>query len=253
MVFRRKLLRTLAAAAILPAAFAATATGGERPGAAGVVRIQSSTGVVRIHDGDSSRRSGGVFSHRMPSQIVYRAQSPEEVLSETENTVQPAAFQQSSGPSACGSACNNGARGCNTGGNANWSAGGCPCGCGRINCRCGRGNNGWNTGTRNGAASNGGNESRGFFGREGCRLFGKHSDGRCRPKFGHGSYDIVYAVNPCYFDKRDGRAYSAQGWGVPMAVPLAPNVEHTYNYGWGIPSSRLTPVSRGGGCRTGCR
>jgi len=26
-------------------------------------------------------------------------------------------------------------------------------------------------------------------------------------------------------------------------VPMAPVVNHTYNYGWGIPSSRLTPVS----------
>ena len=31
---------------------------------------------------------------------------------------------------------------------------------------------------------------------------------------------------------------------VPVAMPLAPNVEHQYNYGWGIPSSRLTPISR---------
>ena len=65
---------------------------------------------------------------------------------------------------------------------------------------------------------------------------------------GFGSYDIVYAADPNYFDSRDGRVYSAQGYGIPMSVPLAPNVEHAYSYGWGIPSSRLTPISRPG-CR----
>lgn len=59
-----------------------------------------------------------------------------------------------------------------------------------------------------------------------------------------GTYNIVYAADPHYFDARDGELYSAQGYGVPMAVPLAPTVRHTYNYGWGVPSSRLTPVSR---------
>jgi hypothetical protein len=57
-------------------------------------------------------------------------------------------------------------------------------------------------------------------------------------------YHMVYAVNPEYFDPRDGRVYAAQDTGVPMAVPLAPNVNYTYNYGWGIPSSRITPISR---------
>ena len=58
-----------------------------------------------------------------------------------------------------------------------------------------------------------------------------------------GSYDMLYSANPEYFDPRDGRLYSAQGFGMPVAVPLAPNVENQYNYGWGIPSSRLTPIS----------
>lgn len=58
-----------------------------------------------------------------------------------------------------------------------------------------------------------------------------------------GTYDMVYPVNPHYFDSRDGKVYAAQGYGVPVAVPLAPNVRHTYNYGWGIPSSRRTPIS----------
>jgi hypothetical protein len=53
-----------------------------------------------------------------------------------------------------------------------------------------------------------------------------------------------YAVNPEHYDYRDSGVYAAPGYGIPMAVPLAPNVNHTYNYGWGIPSSRLTPVAR---------
>ncbi len=59
-----------------------------------------------------------------------------------------------------------------------------------------------------------------------------------------GHYKMIYAVDPYHFDQRDGQLYGAQGYGVPIAVPLAPNVHHTYNYGWGIPSSRLTPVTR---------
>ena len=58
-----------------------------------------------------------------------------------------------------------------------------------------------------------------------------------------GKYRIVYPADPHYADQRDGGVYSAQGYGVPVTVPLAPNVRHTYNYGWGVPSSRLTPVS----------
>ncbi len=58
-----------------------------------------------------------------------------------------------------------------------------------------------------------------------------------------GCYHLVYAVNPDYSDPRDSQIYAAQGWGVPMAVPLAPTVRHTMNYSTGIPSSRLTPIS----------
>ncbi len=58
-----------------------------------------------------------------------------------------------------------------------------------------------------------------------------------------GHYARVYPVNPTYSDPRDGQAYAAQGYGIPMAVPLAPVVGHTYEYGNGIPSSRLVPVS----------
>ncbi len=59
-----------------------------------------------------------------------------------------------------------------------------------------------------------------------------------------GAYEMIYPVDPNYHDARDGRVYAASASGVPMAVPLAPVVNYTYNYGWGVPSSRLTPVSR---------
>lgn len=58
-----------------------------------------------------------------------------------------------------------------------------------------------------------------------------------------GVYRMVYPADPSYFDQRDGQVYAAAGYGGPVAVPIAPNVEHTYNYGWGLPSSRLTPIS----------
>lgn len=48
-------------------------------------------------------------------------------------------------------------------------------------------------------------------------------------------------LNPCYCDPRDLQVYSAQGFNVPVTVPLAPMVQ-SYNYGWGIPSSRLSHV-----------
>lgn len=66
-------------------------------------------------------------------------------------------------------------------------------------------------------------------------------NGQGIPWVGH--YGRVYPVNPHHQDPRDGQAYAAQGYGIPMAVPLAPVVGHTYEYGWGVPSSRLTPVS----------
>ena len=58
-----------------------------------------------------------------------------------------------------------------------------------------------------------------------------------------GKYSRVYPQDPHYFDQRDGQTWAAQGYGAPIAVPLAPVVGHSYNYGWGIPSSRLTPIS----------
>lgn len=58
-----------------------------------------------------------------------------------------------------------------------------------------------------------------------------------------GKYSRVYPQDPYYFDQRDGQTWAAQGYGAPIAVPLAPVVGHSFNYGWGIPSSRLTPIS----------
>ncbi len=59
-----------------------------------------------------------------------------------------------------------------------------------------------------------------------------------------GSYARVYPQDPSYFDQRDGQLWGAEGYGTPVAVPLAPVVGHQYNYSWGTPSSRLTPISR---------
>jgi hypothetical protein len=58
-----------------------------------------------------------------------------------------------------------------------------------------------------------------------------------------GTYKMVYPVNPSYNDPRDARIYGAQGAGIPIVVPLAPNVRSSYNYGSGLPASRLTPIS----------
>lgn len=57
-----------------------------------------------------------------------------------------------------------------------------------------------------------------------------------------GKYKMNYAVNPGYAHPADNAAYGAQGYGVPITVPLAPNVRQSYNYSSGIPASRITPV-----------
>ena len=58
-----------------------------------------------------------------------------------------------------------------------------------------------------------------------------------------GTYQMIYPVNPSYNDPRDAKIYGAQGAGIPIVVPLAPNVRSSYNYGSGLPGSRLTPIS----------
>jgi hypothetical protein len=75
-----------------------------------------------------------------------------------------------------------------------------------------------------------------------CLSKGPTGAGQGQPLFGH--YKIVYPVNPWYFDGRDGQVYAAEGYGGPVSVPLAPVVTQQYNYGWGVPSSRITPISR---------
>lgn len=55
--------------------------------------------------------------------------------------------------------------------------------------------------------------------------------------------DII-ALNPGYAHPNDlHQGYAAQGYGGPVSIPQAPNVRANFNYGWGIPSSRLTPTS----------
>lgn len=65
-------------------------------------------------------------------------------------------------------------------------------------------------------------------------------DGRGVPLYG--SYSRVYAVQPDYFDPRDAQVYASPRTGVPTVIPVAPGVNHQYNYSWGIPSSRITPL-----------
>jgi hypothetical protein len=57
-------------------------------------------------------------------------------------------------------------------------------------------------------------------------------------------YTMAYPINPWYYDPRDTRVYAAAGFGAPMTIPLAPTVQTQVNYGWGIPASRITPISR---------
>src|SRR5262249_44682022 len=70
------------------------------------------------------------------------------------------------------------------------------------------------------------------------RSFWRRGSGRYR--YGNRGATLNYQpVDQAYCDPRDRLLYSAQGYNVPVTVPLAP-VCRTYNYGWGIPSARLT-------------
>jgi len=57
-----------------------------------------------------------------------------------------------------------------------------------------------------------------------------------------GTYHMTYANQPDYVNPNDTQIYAAQGYGMPITVPLAPNVNHTYNYSSGIPASRITTI-----------
>jgi hypothetical protein len=99
-----------------------------------------------------------------------------------------------------------------------------------------------------------------------CPWFHRWNCGRCngaacRDNFGHrfrcsmawlkpitywdaGIQTDIIAVNPGYAHPSDlNQGYAAQGYGGPVSVPQAPNVRSNFNYGWGLPSSRLTPTS----------
>jgi len=54
-----------------------------------------------------------------------------------------------------------------------------------------------------------------------------------------GSGPRYLPTNALYCDFRDRQLFAAEGYGVPVTVPLAPACR-TFNDGWGIPSSRLT-------------
>ena len=57
-----------------------------------------------------------------------------------------------------------------------------------------------------------------------------------------GKYHMTYANQPDYVNPNDTQIYAAPGYGMPITVPLAPNVNHTYNYSAGIPASRITTI-----------
>ena len=76
-----------------------------------------------------------------------------------------------------------------------------------------------------------------------CDYCGKRSgaSGHEVPFFG--CYQVTYSHQPAYADTRDGLAWGAQGYGMPVTVPTAPIVRYSYNYSHGTPASRLTPLS----------
>lgn len=86
-------------------------------------------------------------------------------------------------------------------------------------------------------ACRGGHGGRGLAGTgcDNCR--GKGCRGGC---LGGGCYKPVVGW---YQDPRDSEVYSAVGYNVPVAVPLPPVVKYQYQYGWGLPASRLTRVT----------
>ncbi|MBA3313543.1 MAG: hypothetical protein H0T47_09700 [Planctomycetaceae bacterium] len=178
-------------------------------------------------------------------------------------------------------ACTTSTAGCATDACGDGCGNGCPCG---SNCKCGKGccggngllgklfgrngkngSNGCKCGSNCPCGKSIGHGICGKCGRHG-ELFGNGMCGHCcgiccfpgipipclgvpvPGCFGQGAiggcYGRVYAVNPYYHDFRDGAVYAAQGYNAPIAVPLAPNVDYQMNYGWGVPSSRMTPVSR---------
>ncbi len=51
-----------------------------------------------------------------------------------------------------------------------------------------------------------------------------------------------HPVRPGYADPRNAQVYSAEGYGVPVSAPLAPVTGDMWNYGYGVPAARITPL-----------
>lgn len=83
------------------------------------------------------------------------------------------------------------------------------------------------------------NQCHGGWGRNGCQNGNCHAGGPLRRCLAGGCYR---PVDGYYQDPRDSQVWAATGFNVPVTVPLAPVVKYQYNYGWGVPSSRLTQV-----------
>jgi hypothetical protein len=58
---------------------------------------------------------------------------------------------------------------------------------------------------------------------------------------GQGGSGGWYTQQSYYYDVRDTRIYSATKYNTPVTIPVAPMVRG-YNYGWGVPSARLSPI-----------
>lgn len=118
--------------------------------------------------------------------------------------------------------------------------GGCRNGCnGLLGCRNGCHNGLFGRlGNRCDACDSNGDGICDHCGNRGCRhCKGGHS-GLCS-LCGGGCYR---PIDGYYQDPRDSEVYSAVGYNVPVSVPLAPVVRYQYQYGWGMPSSRLVQV-----------
>ncbi|QDT66066.1 hypothetical protein [Calycomorphotria hydatis] len=157
--------------------------------------------------------------------------SDKSASSQAGEDIQPTTFC-----SKCNSGCGSCTQGCESG-----CTSGCKAGCQHGCQSCGKG---W----YGGGYGYGGCPYGGMCGCQACKsgMYGYFGlCGCCGGGCGlAGAYSRVYAVNPYHFDSRDGQIYASAQYGVPTSVPLATNVRHTYNYGWGIPSSRITPLSR---------
>ena len=200
-----------------------------------IVRVSIAAGLCLLASVSANAQEDSVGIVRI-TKLKTSAMAPHQVT--------PTAFQNADQcqPATANCDCQNGVGGNQGPCPADWNGNSAG-----VQCRRCRGSHGGLWGNHSGCPCN---DCNGDSGQAMCDYF------RC--KFGYfiptgaggagvpfcGHYSRVYPQDPYYFDQRDGQAWAAQGYGTPIAVPLAPVVGHTYNYGWGIPSSRLTPVSR---------